>query len=95
MRTHSTASASNRHIEALGVGQVAALLGLSRDTVERRIAAGVLPARRDGRRVLVLADDLAAYLAALPPYAAPTTAPTGSTTTPPTAAPTTAEVARP
>lgn len=58
---------SNR-VEALAhtVRDVAFLLGRSEPAIRAMIARGQLPARRQGGRVFILADDLKAYLAALP-----------------------------
>ena len=43
-----------------------ALSGLGRDTLYKAIHAGRLPARKLGRRKIVLASDLQAFLEALP-----------------------------
>jgi len=43
-----------------------ALSGLGRDTLYKAIHAGRLPARKLGRRALVLADDLQRFLETLP-----------------------------
>jgi excisionase family DNA binding protein len=52
---------------AYTVRDVATLLGRSEPAIRAMIARGQLPARRQGGRVFVLAEDLKAYLAALPP----------------------------
>ena len=44
--------------------QVATLWHLSRMTIYRRIAAGQIPVRRDGRRVLINAQELMAVIEA-------------------------------
>lgn len=41
--------------------------GLSRSRIYELLARGVLKARKDGRKTLVLADSLAAYIISLPP----------------------------
>jgi hypothetical protein len=41
--------------------------GLSRSRVYELLARGVLKARKDGRKTLVLADSLTAYIGSLPP----------------------------
>ena len=41
--------------------------GLSRSRIYELLARGVLKARKDGRKTLVLADSLAAYVGSLPP----------------------------
>ena len=43
----------------LGLDEAAELVGLSRRTLQRWVAAGELPVRRVGRRVLVRPSDLA------------------------------------
>jgi excisionase family DNA binding protein len=50
----------------LDLTQVSAALGVSRATIYRSIALGHLPARKIGRRTVVLAKDLEAFVAALP-----------------------------
>jgi excisionase family DNA binding protein len=52
---------------AYSVRDTATLLGRSEPAIRAMIARGQLPARRQGDRVFVLAEDLKAYLAALPP----------------------------
>lgn len=49
--------------------EVAASTGLSIETVRRDIAMGRLKARRNGRAILVLAEDVDSYLRALPEVA--------------------------
>lgn len=46
----------------LSVRAVAAILGVSGQTVRRRIAEGSLPAVRDQDRVMVRADELRGYI---------------------------------
>lgn len=50
----------------MGLAQVAEILGVSRRTALRYATDGTLPARRMGRRYVVLADDLDTYLQSLP-----------------------------
>ena len=57
-------------VALLDLDQAASLSRLSRRTLQRRIAAGDLRARRSGRRVLVHPDDLAAHLDPCGPEAA-------------------------
>ncbi|NCT91974.1 helix-turn-helix domain-containing protein [Cellulomonas sp. APG4] len=64
---------------ALAPTEVAQLLGVHPATVYRRLADGSLPARRDGRRTLVLRADLDAYLNDLPTRATTRTHPTPHT----------------
>ena len=51
---------------AYSVRDVSRLIGRSEAAIRAMIARGQLPVRRQGGRVLVLAEDLKAYLAALP-----------------------------
>lgn len=51
---------------AYSVEEVAAALGLAVVTVRKRIKHGDLPARKDGSRIFILADDLHNYLNGLP-----------------------------
>lgn len=51
---------------ALLIPEVARRLGRTEIATRRAIERGQLPARRWGRRVIVLADELEAYLRALP-----------------------------
>jgi excisionase family DNA binding protein len=51
---------------AYSVAETMALSGLGRDTVYKAIHAGRLPARKLGRRTIVLASDLQRFLEALP-----------------------------
>jgi excisionase family DNA binding protein len=46
----------------LSVAATAKVLGVSPDTVRRRIAEGALPALREGDRVVVRADELRNYI---------------------------------
>ncbi len=50
----------------LTVAQVAPPLGLTEKAVRQRIARGQLPYKKLGRRVLIPADELEKFLAALP-----------------------------
>lgn len=52
--------------KTLTVPEVAAELGMTAKAVRQRIARGQLPYRRWGRRVLVLASELEAFLKTLP-----------------------------
>ena len=51
---------------AYSVAETMALSGLGRDTIYKAIHAGRLPARKMGRRTIVLASDLQAFLESLP-----------------------------
>ena len=55
---------------AYTVRDVSLLIGRSEAAIRAMIARRQLPARRQGGRVFILADDLKTYLAALPPRAA-------------------------
>ncbi len=50
----------------LTVKEVARRLGRSKETVRRRIHAGVIKARREGNRFIVLRSDLESYPRRLP-----------------------------
>jgi hypothetical protein len=50
----------------LDIPQVAHIIGRSELATRRAIERGQIPARRGGRRVVVLADDLDKFLASLP-----------------------------
>lgn len=50
----------------LTLQETAERLRVSEFTVRRRIKSGVLPAKRDGRRLLIDADDVARHLRSLP-----------------------------
>jgi len=50
----------------LRVSEIAQLLGITQKAVRQRIARGELPYRRWGRRVLIPAQELDRFLAALP-----------------------------
>lgn len=51
---------------SLSAKDIAGLTGLCERTIAEMIRRRQIPARRVGRRVIVLADDLAAYLRDLP-----------------------------
>jgi excisionase family DNA binding protein len=51
---------------AYSVPETMCVLGLCRDSVYRLIREGKLPARKIGRRTVVLASDLQQFLEALP-----------------------------
>ena len=53
-------------LQALSMEQVCRFTGLGRTFLNERIARGDLVARKAGRRTLVLAADLQAFLDALP-----------------------------
>ena len=52
--------------QAYSVAGAAIFLGLGVTTVKRLIRAGTIPSRKAGKRTLVLACDLTAYLKSLP-----------------------------
>jgi excisionase family DNA binding protein len=54
------------HRAAYSIAETLALTGLGRDKLYRMINAGQLPARKAGRRTLVLATDLQRFLEDLP-----------------------------
>ena len=58
---------------AYGVSEAATVAALGRSTVYAAIRRGELTARKAGRRTVVLAADLEAWLKALPPIKAPPT----------------------
>ena len=51
---------------AYSIAEVIALSGLGRDTIYKAIHQGQLKARKLGRRTVVLASDLQAFLESLP-----------------------------
>ena len=51
---------------AYSIAEAMALSGLGRDTLYKQIHSGRLPARKLGRRTIVLASDLQRFLEALP-----------------------------
>ena len=51
---------------AFSVAEVAEITGLSRSTVYEAIITGELPAKKRGRRRLILAGDLETFLKGLP-----------------------------
>ena len=52
---------------ALRIPDVARAIGCSDEAARKMVQRGQLPSRRLGRRVIVLADELRAHLAALAP----------------------------
>lgn len=56
---------------AYGLDELIEILGLGRSTIYSEIKSGRLQVAKVGRRSLVLADDLAAYIAALKKGPAP------------------------
>lgn len=50
---------------ALSINETCEVLGVSRATVNKLIANGELPARKMGRRVLILTADLRSYVESL------------------------------
>ena len=59
--------AINFHPVAYTIRGAVLVSGLSRSRVYELLARGVLKARKDGRKTLVLADSLTAYIGSLPP----------------------------
>ena len=55
---------------AVTIPEAVRLSGRSRSAVYEALAKGELPARKAGRRTLILYADLQAYIAALPQYQA-------------------------
>lgn len=53
---------------AYSIDEAVAATSISRSVIYEDIAAGRLTALKRGRSTIILAADLAAYLAALPPY---------------------------
>ena len=63
----ATAShAADYSVAAYSVPQVMAKIGCGRDTLYKLIRDGKLPARKLGKKTLILASDLEAFLEALP-----------------------------
>ena len=55
------------HIKLVySIKEAAFASGLSPCLIRKRVNSGALPARREGARILILRDDLAAYLCGLP-----------------------------
>lgn len=54
--------------EGLSIEDAAHVAGLGKTTILDLIKGGAIPARRFGRRILVLRTDLVAFLAALPRF---------------------------
>lgn len=65
-RRHPAEHAEPAHARALGMTEAAASVGVSRSQLYEEAAEGRLITRKVGRRRLVLATDLDAWLAALP-----------------------------
>jgi len=57
---------TDRSRVAYSIAETMALSGLGRDTIYKAIHAGHLPARKLGRRTVVLASDLQRFLETLP-----------------------------
>jgi excisionase family DNA binding protein len=53
-------------VAAYSVMQIMARTGIGRDAIYREIREGRLPARKFGKRTLILASDLEAFLQSLP-----------------------------
>lgn len=74
MREDILAVAAQNNIEqasatkaiALGIPQAAKASGLGRTSLKAAIKAGTLPAQRYGRKIIIMSDDLAAWLKSLP-----------------------------
>jgi excisionase family DNA binding protein len=60
----------NASTTAFTIAQVMARVGLGRDSVYRAIREGQLPAKKFGKRTLIVGTDLEAFLKSLPPMAA-------------------------
>jgi excisionase family DNA binding protein len=54
------------HRRAFSIPEVMCILGLCRDSVYKLIREGRLPARKIGRRTVVLETDIQAFLEGLP-----------------------------
>jgi excisionase family DNA binding protein len=61
------AATENAELRAFRIAEVCARTGLGRTKVYAAIKEGSLKARKCGRTTVVLADDLRAWLTALPP----------------------------
>jgi hypothetical protein len=59
-------TAEDDHARVLGIPDVARVIGRSELATRRAIERGQIPARRWGRRVVVLAEELDAFLRGLP-----------------------------
>lgn len=59
-------------MRVLGVKEVAQLLGTTPENVRMRVYRGLLPARKLGRRLVFLEDELKEYLKTLPKAVAKT-----------------------
>jgi excisionase family DNA binding protein len=51
---------------SLSPEEASALTGIGLTSIRQAVASGDLPARRHGRRIIILRDDLQAWLKALP-----------------------------
>jgi hypothetical protein len=63
-------SIQSKHRSAFSIAQVVEQCGLCRTLIYGEIRAGRLKARKCGRRTIILAQDFAAFLSALPAAAA-------------------------
>jgi excisionase family DNA binding protein len=64
MRNHNDNSVSGR--EGLSVDDACHVAGIGKSSMFELIKAGAVPARRFGRRTIILRSDLLAWLSALP-----------------------------
>jgi excisionase family DNA binding protein len=64
-RTRQRAASENNRA-AYSIAETMALTGLGRDSIYKAIRAGHLPARKLGRRTLILFSDLQTFLETLP-----------------------------
>jgi len=53
---------------AYTVDEVTAATGIGRSSIYEDLSAGLLKARKRGRTTIILAEDLAAWLAAMPAF---------------------------
>jgi len=56
---------------AVSLPDAAAMLGVSRRSVQRHVSAGTIRARRFGSRTIIEVESLKKYLASLPPVDGP------------------------
>ena len=66
MRTTTGGATNTEKKLAYSIAEACAAMGIGRTKLYDLIAAGKLVARKDGGRTLILAEDMAAYLRALP-----------------------------